>query len=163
MKQLTDPIQQYIAFALLLFVLTATPVSADNDQPTLEELSKNAQALTDKLQDYTDAQREDAIRSISKTLKALDKRIDALDSELEENWDDMSEATRENAKESLEALQAQREKVAQWYERLKDSSSIAWSSVRKDFSDAYEAFSDAWLNAEDEVEGDEPSKLDKSI
>jgi DNA repair exonuclease SbcCD ATPase subunit len=140
-----------------------TTAHAGNDQTTIDELSENAQALTEKLGDYTAEQREEAIESIRETLRALDARIGVLDEELTANWDSMSEATRENARESLEALRAQREKVAKWYERLQASSSSAWNTIREDFTEAYDAFSEAWRDAEQEVESGESEKLENSI
>ncbi|MDG5499535.1 hypothetical protein [Marinobacter sp. BGYM27] len=153
--------------AVLAAIALATPMlasaEAEDTPPSVEELKQDTRALAEKLKNYTAEQRDEAARSISDTLEVLDERIATLEKRVAEDWDEMSDATREQTRESLDALRAQREKVGDWYERLKDSSSTAWGRMKKGFSSAYEGLSEAWDNAEREVEADENEKRRNSI
>lgn len=150
---------------LLAVIALGMPVlaSAEDGVPSVEELKRDTQALADKLKNYTAEQRDEAASSISDTLDVLDARIATLEKRVAEDWDDMSDATREQTRKSLDALRAQREKVGDWYDRLKHSSSTAWGSMKKGFADAYDGLSDAWEDAENEVDADEVEKRRNSI
>ncbi|WP_148863800.1 sll1863 family stress response protein [Marinobacter fonticola] len=147
---------------VLAGIVGFTAVQADDNDVSVEALKQDTQALAQKLESYTADQREDAIQAINQTLDALDKRIDSLEEGLAENWDEMSDEAREETQRSLDALKDQRAKVAEWYARLKDSSVSAWSAIKGEFADAYDRLSEAWRNAEDEVD-EETEKLRESI
>jgi uncharacterized coiled-coil protein SlyX len=133
-----------------LLGLGSAAVQADEAQqpPTMEQLKHDTANLIDKLGNYSAEQRDEAAASIKGTLDELDQRIDVLEKRLAENWDDMSKASREKTRQSLDALRAQREKVGDWYDRLKGSSSSAWDDVKGGFSRAYDKLSDAWEETE---------------
>ncbi|MGP4844001.1 hypothetical protein ACTXGQ_07710 [Marinobacter sp. 1Y8] len=152
-----------VLLAVMALGMPALASAEDDKAPSVEELKQDTQALADKLKNYTAEQRDEAARSISDTLDVLDARIATLEKRVAEDWDDMSEATREQTRKSLDVLRAQREKVGDWYDRLKDSSSTAWGSMKKGFSDAYDGLSDAWEKAENEVETDDGEKRRNSI
>ena len=92
-----------------------------------------------------------AVDEIDDGLSYLDGRIDALQARLEDEWDDMSDAARENARETLDALKQQRADVAAWFDRLKDSTAETWNEAREGVSDAYQELADGWSEAEEEL------------
>lgn len=151
---------------LLLVVLCGAlslSAQAEEQPPTVEQLKQDTEQLIDKLGHYSADQRDEAMHSIDETLAALDRRIDQLKQDLAENWDDMSDATRKETRKSLEALQAQRKTVGNWYDRLSASSSSAWDNVKKGFSEAYGKLSEAWQDAEDDMDDNQAGKRDQSI
>jgi len=83
-------------------------------------------------------------------LDNFDKRIDALETRIDSDWDKMDRAAREKIRASLSALRKQRAQAAEWYGNLKSSSADAWGHMKKGFSDAYRALSDAWEKSEKE-------------
>ena len=148
-----------LAAPLLTLALLATApaarAEADNSAPTIEQLQQDTQALAEKLKNYSASQKDEAMQSIRDTLAKLDERITVMSRNLADNWDQMSDKSRAEAQDKLDQLQAQRAQVEDWYERLKNSSSSAWSAMKKGFSDAYQGLSEAWRNTEKELEQDD--------
>lgn len=145
----TTPRLRLLMLVALLGVVPAAAQAEEAQQPpTMEELKHDTENLIDKLGNYSAEQRDEAAASIKDTLDELDQRIDVLEKRLDENWDDMSEASREKTQQSLDALRAQREKVGDWYERMKSSSASAWDDVRDGFTRAYDNLSNAWQETE---------------
>ena len=139
----------------------APVVAAEEDETTVEQLKQDTQELGRTLKYFSADQKDQAIASINETLKALDARIGQLEKELAENWEDMSELTRERTRKSIESLQEQRSTVAEWYDRLKNSSVSAWDRMKKGFSDAYDDLSESWEEAEEDMsEGDAERRQD---
>lgn len=137
---------------VLVAFLGAAPIVVHADEaqqpPTMEQLKHDTANLIDKLGSYSAEQRDEAAASIKGTLDELDRRIDVLEKRLADNWDDMSEASRKQTRQSLDTLRAQRAKVGDWYDRLKGSSANAWDAVKGGFTRAYGNLSDAWENTE---------------
>jgi hypothetical protein len=77
-----------------------------------------------------------------------------LQERIDDNWQNMSEAAREDARATLKALRQQRLLVAEWYGGLKNSSTEAWDHMKKGFSDAYQSLRGSWQKAEKEFEKD---------
>lgn len=71
-----------------------------------------------------------------------------------EQWDDMDQAAREQARASLQALREQRTRVAEWYGSMKSSSAGAWGHIKQGFSKAYQALHEAWEQSEREFHAD---------
>lgn len=128
---------------------------AAEEKTTVEDIKAETRELTRKLSAYGAEQRDEAIQSIETTLEDLDARIEVLEQRIDRNWDQMSDAAREEAQANLRALREQRTKVAKWYDSLKASSANAWDKVKAGFSDAYQDLSEAWQNAEDAFEDEQ--------
>ena len=144
-----------LALALSLALLSAGPVSAalePGDEASIEEVREETRDLLQTLKSYTAEQRDEAIQEIEIAVIKLDNRIDALQSRLDERWDSMTRPAREQARETLKALQRQRVELAEWYGNLKGSSSSAWSEIRKGFSKAYRDINKAWEKALQELD-----------
>jgi len=131
-------------------------VSGCSDQPstdktTAKEVKQEMQDLLQTLKGYAADQRDEAIQKTKTVLNNLDSRLDALETSIDNNWDKMDKAAREKARANLKALRKQRTELAEWYGSLKSSSAGAWEQVKKGFSDAYTALSDAWEKVEKEL------------
>jgi len=118
----------------------AAASAADVKQETVE--------LLDALKSYGAAQRDEALQKSRAALDNIDRRIEALESKLFEQWDEMDQATREQARSSLQALREQRTQVAEWYGSMKSGSASAWGHVKQGFSEAYQALQEAWEKSE---------------
>jgi hypothetical protein len=79
---------------------------------------------------------------------------DALESRVDNEWDQMTQTAREKARANLKTLRQQRNELAEWYGSFKNSSAGAWEQMKKGFSDAYQAMSDAWEKAQSEFDSD---------
>ena len=121
--------------------------AADVKQETIE--------LLESLKSYGAGQRDEALKKSRDALDNIDSRIERLESNLLEHWDQMDEAARQQASESLQALRQQRTSVAEWYGSMKSGSASAWSEIRQGFSKAYQSLHRAWEKSEQEIGSDD--------
>lgn len=141
--------------AVMMFCfMPIVQAQSGNDTVTAQEVKKETKELIDTLQQYTVDQRDQALKEADQALKKVDGRIDALESRVDNEWDQMSQAAREKARANLKALRQQRNELAEWYGSFKNSSAGAWEQMKKGFSDAYQAMSDAWEKAKSEFDTD---------
>jgi len=145
-----------IAFAFMVVgmaILAGAPLchaETDRDDTSIEDVKRETKELLQTLKAYSVEQRDEAIQKTKTALDHLDKRIDALEARIDRDWDKMDTAAREKARANLKTLREQRAQVAEWYAKLKGSSVEAWEHVKKGFSDAYRALTDAWEASEKE-------------
>ena len=148
----------WLALALLATLATA-PVAdataADEDEPSAADIRQETRELMQALKAYGADKRDQAVAQTEAALDNIDRRIEALEASMLENWDRMDQAARDQARASLQALRAQRTEVAEWFGGLKNSSANAWGHLKKGFSDAYHAMSQAWEKSEKDVGRDE--------
>ena len=138
---------------LLLAVFGLTPLclaATTSDKTSLEDVKKESKDLIQTLKGYSAAQRDEAIAKIKVTLDDLDQRINTLEATIDANWEKMDKTARENARNRLQELHKERTEVADWYGRLKSSSTEAWEQTKKVFSDAYKDLNEAWEKSETE-------------
>lgn len=128
------------------------------DNTSINEIKQKTQDLIQAIGSYTADQRDEAVQRAATALNNLDERIDALEERLVDNWDQMNQAAREKARADLKALRKQRNKVAEWYGSLTNSSADAWEHTKRGFSDAYKALDDAWERAANEFRTNESKK-----
>ncbi len=137
-------------------VLTATSAAfAGDHEPSASDIRQETRELMQALKAYGADKREQAVEQTQAALDNIDRRIEALEANMLENWDKMDQAARDKARASLNALRAQRTEVAEWFGGLKNSSANAWGHLKKGFSDAYHAMSQAWEKSEKDVGADE--------
>ncbi|MDH3221222.1 MAG: hypothetical protein OEO19_16960 [Gammaproteobacteria bacterium] len=149
-------------YYLALLVMLVGPVvsipgfaQATGDQASVEQIQQETRELLQALQNYTAAQRDEALRKIKTAQDNLDRRIEVLEREIAKNWDEMDEAAREKSLATLQALRQQRTAVAEYYGSLKTSSAAAWGHIKEGFSSAYGALHEAWEKAEKEFAKEE--------
>jgi chromosome segregation ATPase len=141
---------------VVIGMLGITPLcfaQAPDSKASVEDVKKETQDLLKTLKSYGADQKDEAIHKTEAALDRLDKRIDALETHIDNEWAKMDKAAREKARASLKALHRQRTKVAEWYGSMKSSGRDAWGHMKKGFSDAYKALSDAWQKSEKEFGG----------
>lgn len=138
-----------IAVMAVVFTLSAQAQS-HSGTVTAEDVERETKELLNALQQYTIEQRDQAVKEIDQALKKLDGQIDELESRVDNNWDKMTQAARQEARASLKMLRQQRIELAERYGSFKNSSINAWAQMKKGFTDAYQAMSDAWKKAIDE-------------
>ena len=142
-----------ILMVMLLSMFVLAPQSfagAPENRSSIKDVRQETQELIQALGDYTAEQRDQAVQKTQTALDKLDRRIDELETRIEKNWDKMNKDVREKARSDLKALREQRNEVAEWYGRLKTSSTEAWEHIKKGFLDAYKSLGDAWEKSEKE-------------
>lgn len=143
-----------IAVMALCFFTPIAQAESGNDTVTAQDVKKETKELINTLQQYTAEQREQAVEETKQALKKLDVRIDELETRVDNNWDKMTQAARQKARDNLKALRQQRNELAEWYGSLKISSAEAWEQMKKGFADAYQSMSNAWEKAKSEYDND---------
>lgn len=144
---------RYAIVTLLVLPLSfaaATGVRAalsPDDKATVQEVKKEATDLLKSIKSYSVAERDEAIQKIEIAIIRLDNRIEALQARIDNQWDDMTQPARKQARDSLRVLHAQRVKLAEWYGNLQGSSADAWDDIKRGFSRAYGNINDAWEKA----------------
>ncbi len=138
---------------MVMFVtMPAGFANTSENQTSINAVKQETQDLIETLKDYTADQRDEAVQQTGKALDKLDQRIDELETDIQNNWDTMNRAAREKTRENLKTLRKQRNQVAEWYGSMKTSSIDAWKEMKKGFSNAYEALSDAWAKSVNEFD-----------
>jgi len=126
---------------------SAMVVASEPEKTSFEDVKRESQELAHTIADYSEDQRDEAVREVESALSAVDRRLQDFEKQIETNWDELSDEARKEAREDLQTLKARRAAVAESYEELKSDSGAAWSEVKKGFSDAYAdleaAFEDA--------------------
>lgn len=143
-----------LATATLALALSSTAVLAQSEATAPHSGSKPAgspaevreetQELLKDLKAYSAEQRDQAVAAAKAALDKADQRIDEMQDWIDDNWADMSQTAREQARASMDALRERRTQVAESYGSLKTSSASAWEAMKAGFSDAYQALGDAW-------------------
>lgn len=152
----TKKISVICMWAVIAVAFTILPGQAKEaaDKTSIAAVKQEAQDLMEALKSYSADQRDEAVQQTKKTLDKLDKRIDALETDIKDNWEQMNTAARRETRENLQALREQRNQVAEWYGSMKTSSAGAWEEIKKGFSDAYGALSEAWAESVKEFDSD---------
>lgn len=108
--------------------------------------------------DYTEAQRQEAVRRARFALDDLDQRIAQLETRLERDWSRMSEATREQARETMRALRKERNELAEWYGGLKHGSAKAWEAMKQGFASSWDAMKRSYERARRQFQDEAPKQ-----
>ena len=140
---------------LLIFSAMAPPVfAADTEQggATLTKAKQEAGQAFKAIENYSAAQKDEAIKKMQVALADLDDRIDHMENRSAEKWRSMSEATRKKEQAALRELKRERIKVAEWYGSMKNSSAEAWEDTKKGFLKSTDALSDAFNKAEKQLQ-----------
>ncbi|MBR9882588.1 MAG: hypothetical protein GYB21_02585 [Oceanospirillales bacterium] len=121
---------------------------AEKDSASIEEVKRDTQELIKSIGSFTADKKDQAVEEAKDSLNKLDQRIDALQAKIDQNFDDMSDAARQEAREDMKTLRKLRNKTAEWYGSMKTSSADAWDQMKKGFSNAYKDLAEAWEKSE---------------
>ena len=142
-----------IAVLMLCFIPT-TQAKAGNDTVTSQDVKAETKEMINTLKQYTIDQRDQAMKDAEQAMDNIDARIDELERRVDKNWDKMTQAAREEARENLKALRQQRNDLSEWYGSFKNSSADAWEKMKNGFSDAYQTLSNSWEKAKSEYDAE---------
>ena len=131
----------------------AIPAAAQEEEPltTPDEVRTEISEAMEAVADYSAQERDAALTEAREALDRLDAEIERREQALRENWADMSDAARENARERLNDLREARNELGERYGALQAGTRDAWEELRAGFADAWSTFSDAWETADDEA------------
>ena len=125
---------------------------------TATDVKKETLEAVEALNNYSIEKKDKAASEVKVALEKMDASIDRMQNQIENKWDEMDQASRDKAKETMQALRKTRNELSEWYGGLKHSSADAWDHVKKGFVDGYEALAGAFDKAENEFGSDESGK-----
>lgn len=122
------------------------------ERTSVEDVKRESLELAETVAEYSEEQRDEAVRKFESAVADVDQRLASFENQVEANWDDLSEAARQQARQDLQMLKTRRAELADAYEELKSDSGAAWEDIRNGFADAYADMSAAIDKAEDEFD-----------
>ena len=135
--------------SIMLFIgLLAFTYTHANESLTLGQQLDNA---LDAIKEFSHDKKEKTLSQVEMTLHALDARINDLENRRDKKWDSMDQATRTQANQSLQTLHKNRAEVAQWLASMKQSTTHAWSKIKRGLSNAFSALEESWQHAEGDI------------
>lgn len=143
----------FLALTTIVSVALASPAhAADSTKETSRaEVQREVSQAIEAIKGYSIDQRDQALQKARSMLDRLDARIEQLERGIRQNWDEMSETTRNKTSETLSQLRKKRNQLAEWYGSLKHGSGNAWDEIKQGFSDAYSELQAAWKKADREL------------
>ena len=118
--------------------------AASSDSVTRGEVQKEVKEAMDAIKNYTYEKRDDALQRAKKALGELDAELARREEKLSQNWSEMSELARQQARETSAELRQRRQELAEWYGGMKHGSQRAWDEIKSGFTDAYAELKKAW-------------------
>lgn len=144
-----------VGSCLTLALLSVGSLAMAEEDTSAAQVKEETRELIDSLANYTAEQRDLALKKSKEALAKLDERIQDLEAQVRDDWENMDQETRQQAREHLEALRERRMKLAEWYGSMKTGASQAWEEIKQGFTDAYEAFGRAWEDSEQDLESEQ--------
>ncbi len=144
------------ALAVLFFTTVTVSLAAhhNDEKATASDVKKEAMETYDILKSYTLEQRDEALVAAEDQIDRLDGQIAQMQKSIDNKWQDMSQATQEQTRKTLDALREKREGLAEWLGGLRYSSEDAWEEVKKGFSDSYDRLQKAFIQASEDFDKD---------
>ncbi|MEJ2023658.1 MAG: hypothetical protein P8Y00_01305 [Deltaproteobacteria bacterium] len=139
------------ASMIFLFAAAGTATENKGSQATsANDVKKETMEALSTLKQYTYQQRDKAVKEMKAVMDNLDTRIDQMQQKIEDNWNKMTQASREKASNTLKSLRKKRNGLSEWYGGMKHSSAKAWNHVKEGFASGYESLTTAFDKAQKE-------------
>lgn len=147
---ISRPIRGLLAAAVVCVAFPA--LAQDNsDMTTSDDVRTEISQAMDAIAAYSEQQSDQALTEAREALNSLDAEIERREQALRENWAEMSDTAREASQERLRDLRQARNRLGERYGALESGASSAWDELKSGFSDAWNAFSEAWTAADEDA------------
>ncbi|HEY9200380.1 MAG TPA: hypothetical protein VIQ81_02185 [Gammaproteobacteria bacterium] len=124
--------------------------SASADKTSFEQVQKKMGEAAAAIKNYSVEQRDEAGRQVEDTLHELDADIKDMQQRLYEQADHMDKASRQQARDALEAIRQQRNDLSEWYGRMQHSTGNAWMEIKSGFVKSFEELQKSYDDAKNE-------------
>ena len=145
--------KRVVGGAVLAFLVGVAPpalASQATDRTSVEQVKKDVGQAIESIKAYSADRREEAAARARAAIERLDGHIARLEDRVNTEWDRMDRAARERLRPTLQALRRQRNDLAEWSGRMRESSAGAWDHIKQGFLESYRALADAFAKAENE-------------
>ncbi|MDN5849343.1 MAG: hypothetical protein L0H63_06830 [Nitrococcus sp.] len=142
-----------IVWTSWVVVVPATLAAAQHGtgQDKVGSVQEETTEAIEAIKQYSAAQRDQALARAKALIEELDVRIAELKTWIDQHWDPMQAAARQQARDTLSQLEAQRADLAEAYETLETSSSSAWEDVKQGFLKSYRTLRKSFDEARSEL------------
>lgn len=149
MKRQISPTAKLVLIAMVFFIAGSLGYGTRTaaEETTAQEAKEKTMQALKAIGNYTAEQRDEAVAQAQETLADMDTRIERLETQYSQKWDQMDQAARSSAQQTLTALRKQRSKAAEWYGGLQHSSRNAWEDVKTGFLESYHELQGAFDKA----------------
>lgn len=113
------------------------------------EVQEDISDTMESISRYSAKQREEATAVAREELAEMGRKIDSLQEKISGQWDQFSDAARDQWRDTLAALQEKRVASAEWYGRVRHSSEDAWDEIKEGYVEAITELEQAWEKARD--------------
>jgi TolA-binding protein len=144
----------FSVLAILLSTSVSLAAHHDDDKTTASDVKQEVMETYDVLKSYTLEQRDEAMATAEDQIERLDAQISRMQGSIDNKWQDMSQATRERTRKTLDELREKREELAEWLGGLRYSSKDAWEEVKKGFADSFDRLERAFTRASKDFDND---------
>jgi type VI protein secretion system component VasK len=148
----------FFSIALLALPSVSLADQTAEEKTTKKEVKQEIKEAFEAVKNYTADQRDEAVKNIKVALENIDDQIESMENRIGNKWDQMDQVARRKARSTLASLRKQRNELAEWYGGLKYSSAEAWGHVKNGFLKSYEALSQAFGQAESELNSNGSAK-----
>jgi len=148
------------AVIILVCAVSFAGQKGQDNKTTSKDVKQETKEAIQTIKNYSFEQRDKAVKKVKVVLDDLDGRIDRMQRSIDKRWDEMSQSSRQKAREALKGLREQRIQLSEWYGGLKQSSASAWSHVKQGFIEGYDSLASAFEKAESEFTSDGQHKGD---
>ena len=92
---------------------------------------KEIQEAASAIGDYSVDQKDKASAEAKELMDKLDKSMEETESSMKKNWHTMEDSAKQNYELSKKEMGKQRKELADWIDKMEDSSTDAWDEKKK--------------------------------
>ncbi len=119
-----------------------------DSSPNPEQVEKELSEALDAVKNYTAAESEEAYEKALEALETADRFIELQQDRLSENWAEMTDEAKKEARDALHVIRGKRSLTAEWVGRIRAGSDKTWDDVLWQFADSYGDMSDSLIESE---------------
>lgn len=139
-----------IMVAISIISSASFAVSSSVEKTSFKQVQQKMKDAAAAIRSYSVEQRDEAGRQVEDTLHELDKDIERLQQRLYQKADHMDQASRQQARATLEAIRKQRNDLSEWYGGMKHSTGNAWIEIKSGFVKSFEELQKSYDKAQEE-------------
>lgn len=127
--------------------LTTSFIHAASQDEVMKEMQEAASAIGE----YSVDQKDKAIVEAKELMDKLDKNMEETESSMKEKWNSLEDSAKQNYELSKKEMEKQRQELADWIDKMQDSSADAWEETKKGFAGAHDSLSSSWQRVKEEM------------
>lgn len=139
------------AFAAALAMSSPVAAATEQESKSVDAADVRAEIAesVDAIGAYTAEQRDVAVAAAEKTLADIDNALDRFENSVRENWNELSEEAKAEARTAMENLRQERNKMAERIQALEGGANNTWDGLVEGVSDAWNDLEAVWEDTDE--------------